>query len=248
MRIDFFEEFPDGEALEQAALVEFPSTVFLAAESVAEYRTYRDRLARINPDLESGYWATLPESYWVSPFADPDELTALFSTAADLEDPVVLDLELPFHQPGLFFGNAASFFENRRAIREFVATGGSGVVTAEYPPVPILEWLYEPLGVSCASADGEHTRCPMYYSSMIPDAIAGPVGRAIERLVGREDRVAVGLGTIATGVVGDEPILSPADLASDLERVERAGATEVVIFRLGGLDADYLEAIEPYAD
>lgn len=48
MRSDFFEEFPDGNALEQAALVEFPSTVFLAAESVAEYRERRNRLARWN--------------------------------------------------------------------------------------------------------------------------------------------------------------------------------------------------------
>gem|GEM_PF-5659933 len=39
LRIDFFEEFPTEKNLEKAALVNFKSTVFLAARSLQELRS-----------------------------------------------------------------------------------------------------------------------------------------------------------------------------------------------------------------
>lgn len=247
MRVNFFEEYPGDGGLEPAALVDFPSTVFVAAESVEAYRAHSDELAAINPALETAYWPVLPESYWISPFADAEELESLFEATAGFEDPVFLDLELPVGRPELFVRNAGEAIANRRRIRQFVQAADGEVVTGEYPPVPAIDWLWEPLGLTYDGSLG-HTRCPMYYTSVLPDGLVEPVGDAVEAMVRGDDRVLVGLGTIASGVFEDEPILSPAELERDLDRLASAGAEEVVVFRLGGLDEAYLDVIEQFVD
>ena len=56
----------------------------------------------------------------------------------------------------------------------------------------------------------------------------------------------VGLGTIATGILGNEPILSPQKLARDLKEMQELNINEVVIFRLGGLNKKYLQTIKKF--
>lgn len=248
MRLNFFAEYPADGELEYADLLEFPSTIYVAAESVAAYRDYRDDLADVNPAVDSAYWALLDESYWISPFADADELDALFAATADFDDPVFLDLELPVGRPRLFVKNARDFVANKRQIRTFVRAAEADVVTAEYPPVPVGRHLFGPLGVAFSSTALGHTRCPMYYTSVIPEAVVDRTGDAVEAMVRSDECVAVGLGTIATGVFEDESILPPDALARDLQRMADAGAEEVIVFRLGGLDEDYLDVIESFVD
>ena len=56
----------------------------------------------------------------------------------------------------------------------------------------------------------------------------------------------VGLGTIATGILGNEPILSPQNLERDLHNMKKIGIKEVVIFRLGGLDKEYVKVLTKF--
>ncbi|MBU1631900.1 MAG: hypothetical protein KJ580_01700, partial [Nanoarchaeota archaeon] len=53
-----------------------------------------------------------------------------------------------------------------------------------------------------------------------------------------------GFGTIAKGIMGWEPILSPENLRNDLDIAKKAGVKEVVIFRLGGLNKEYVKFIK----
>jgi len=78
MRIDFFEEFPTEENLKKAKLIDFPSTVYLAAKSLEEFKISRKKLGKINPKLEAGYWPILEKSYWISPFSYTYELKKIF--------------------------------------------------------------------------------------------------------------------------------------------------------------------------
>jgi hypothetical protein len=247
MRINFFEEYPEDD-LEHAAGISFPATVFIAAESVDEYRHHRDRLTDINPELDPAYWAVLPDSYWVSPFASTSELDDLFADAEALDDPVLLDLELPLLEPRLFLANATQFRHNKRRIREFLRETDADVATAEYPPAPIFQRLYGPLGVAFDSRSYGHTRYLMYYTSLLSPRIQNVVGDAVERTVERDWDVGLGLGTIATGVMEDEPILSAESLRADLRHAERMGVEKVTIFRLGGLDERYLDVLAAFAD
>jgi hypothetical protein len=248
LRINFFEEYPEQGALERASLVDFPSTVFLSASSVEEYQTHRDELLAHNPDIEPGYWPILDASYWISPFADTAELRALFDDLWSFADPVLLDLELPFLKPSLFVRNALSVAKNKELIRSFIAYSESDVHTAEYPPAPVLDCVWQAAGVSYSAESLGHQRYPMYYSSMIPEWLEDVVLNRTRQTVNADAAVGLGLGTIATGVMGDEPILSPDELREDLQTAEDMGVSTVTIFRLGGLDEKYVSVLRQFSE
>jgi len=77
MRIDFFEEIPTIDNLEKAILIDFPSTIYLAANSLEEFRELEKNLSLINPELEAGYWPILEKTYYISPFCYTYELENL---------------------------------------------------------------------------------------------------------------------------------------------------------------------------
>jgi hypothetical protein len=56
----------------------------------------------------------------------------------------------------------------------------------------------------------------------------------------------VGLGTIAIGILGNEPILIPSNLEKDLELAQKSKTKAVTIFRLGGLNKEYLKIIDQF--
>ena len=60
------------------------------------------------------------------------------------------------------------------------------------------------------------------------------------------DRFILGLGTIAIGIKGNEPILSPEHLERDLRICKEMNVKEVVIFRLGGLNKEYVKVINKF--
>jgi len=53
----------------------------------------------------------------------------------------------------------------------------------------------------------------------------------------------LGLGTIATGVLGNEPILSPEKLKQDINFLQKNNIKTCVIFRLGGLKEEYINLL-----
>ena len=60
------------------------------------------------------------------------------------------------------------------------------------------------------------------------------------------DEFIVALGTIAVGISGNEKILLPEELERDLRIIRDNGINEAVIFRLGGLDKNYVKVIKKY--
>lgn len=247
MRIDFFEEYPTEENLAQAALVDFPSTVYLAAHSLAEFEAARIRLRAVNPTLEAAYWPILAKSYWISAFSYPDEIEALYAELASHTEPltVLLDLELPLLRPGLFVRNAPSFFRAKRLIRKLLELQNASLTfhTAEYPFTgTVLYPVASALGIAYSEQRFKHHRILMWYSSMIP-AVLRPLRHTLRI---RRGRSIIGLGTIATGVFGNEPILTPKDLENDLQFFKNIGVSRVTIFRLGGLSEEYLSVIKKF--
>jgi len=252
LRIDFFEEFPTDENLQKAALVDFKSTVFLAARSMQEFREAQRRLKRVNPSLEAAYWPLLPRSYWISPFSSTPELKHLIEELREtggLE--VLIDLELPFLSPKLFLVNLPRFFQNKRLIGEILAESGRlgvRICTAEYALPLGAEELLKWAGVSYSLQRFPHTRLIMFYTSMMPPMLRGMLEDTIIRNSRRwGKRFGVGLGTIARGILGTEPILTPGELERDLRFLERVGVGRAVIFRLGGLDEEYSKILRRYA-
>jgi len=85
----------------------------------------------------------------------------------------------------------------------------------------------------------------MWYSSMIPKFLNRNIKKHILKLKNKS-KYSISLGTIATGIFGNEPILSLENLEKDLEFVKKAGFDKVIIFRLGGLNKKYIDVVEKF--
>jgi hypothetical protein len=243
MQIDFFEEFPDEQNLSKANLLRHKCVVFIAAKSLDEFLDIKKKLYGINPLIESAYWPLLNSSYWISPFSATKELKDLYSDLkkhqlTDLK--VLLDLELPFKNPRLFYIELLSFFKNKRIIKSFLKNAdklGVRIFTAEYPaPLSILRFL----GISYPVRKYHHERIPMYYSSMLKKERSK---NFCKRMIAKDPHIA--LGVTAKGILGNEPLITPEELNKDFNYFQNKN---IVIFRLGGLNEKYLDIIEKYLD
>lgn len=255
MRINFFEEYPTLENLEKAKLIDFPSTIFLAAHSLEEFYKYKKNLLSINSKLEVAYWPIVPRTYWVSPFSYTDDLKNLFKDLRQNKESltILIDLELPLLKHRfLFLKNINKFLKNKKMIGNFLKEASSynlNIVTAEYCPFNSLFLsIYRKLGISFNPIIFKNTICYMYYTSMFPNKY---IYRKMTNLLSSLKRngnknIELGLGTIAVGVLGNEPNLPPKDLSRDLSFMKENNFETATIFRLSGFNEEYYEAIKPF--
>lgn len=256
MNINFFEEHPTLENLEKAKLIDFNSAIFLTANSFKEYKENQKLLSSINPNFSTAYWPILPNSYWISPFSNTIDLQDFIKEIFSINEPltILVDLELPLSKhKELYFKNFFSFWKNKKILKKFFKEAPShniNIVTAEYPPFFIgAYFIYRLLGISFDVKKYNHTQCIMYYTSMISNKfISKLVKIGIARARKLNPDLQLGLGTIATGVLGNEPILSLNSLEKDLEFAQEQNISTITIFRLGGLNKEYIEKIKKFTN
>lgn len=254
MKFNFFEEYPTLENLEKAKLIDFKSTIFLTANSFNEYKENQKLLTSINSNLSTAYWPILPNSYWISPFSNTKDLQNFIKEIFSINEPltILVDLELPLAKhKELYFKNFFSFWRNKKIIKKFFQEAPNynlKIVTAEYPQFFIgISFIYRLLGISFDIKKYKHTQCIMYYTSMIKNKLMSKLIRnEIIKVRKNNPDLQLGLGTIATGVLGDEPILLPIFLEKDLEFVQKQNISTLTIFRLGGLNKEYIEKIKKF--
>lgn len=250
MRINFFEEYPTEENMSKLDLINWSSTILLTAPSLKEFENIRAKYSVKYPHITFGWWPTIPGSYWVSAIANPSDLERLFleltSKVHEKELPVLIDLELPITKH-LYFKNIFHIWSNKKRISKFFIEAPNfnlKLYTAEYPAFnKLLYQIWKLLGIS-PSFKFQHTKLPMVYSSVWPKYFGNKIwegAKNFEKRFVRKNyrRVGFGIGTIALGVLGNEPILKPQDLKVDITWAKECGVDEVFIFRLGGINKDY---------
>ena len=268
MRIDFFESNPTEENLSKAELIDFPSTIYLRASSLEEFRVLEAKLHQINPGLEAAYFPFLDKSIFVSPFCFTYELKNLIKELENRQNKttlkVLLDLELPWNKTQLIT-NLLSFHKNKKLLRQLFEKSDElniEVYTAEYPaPNKLAQKFFELLGVSYSLAKYPHKMMMMYYSKMLGkyfpsfiNFIKPFINNSVKRQIaynskkyGQNFQVAVGI--IATGGGGsseEKYLISPDTLDGDLNFLAESGVKNAVVFKLGGLNESYLNVIKKY--
>lgn len=245
MRIDFFEEYSDLEILKKATLINFPSTIYLASNSLTQFEKNKSVLKKINPALKSAYWPILKSSYWISPFSntiDLENLTNELFQKRNIPLKVLIDLEPPVLNPLLFFTNLLSFDKNKRLINSILNDASKynlQISTAEIPAIgPITKPLLQKFGLHYSEESTTHEVIDMYYTSIIGS-------NWLKKLKSQKFKF-LALGTIATGPYKFEPILSAKNLEKNLNTLKNIGVKKVVIYRLGGLNKDYLDIIQRF--
>ncbi|MCX6703699.1 MAG: hypothetical protein NTV02_03365 [Candidatus Zambryskibacteria bacterium] len=255
MKINFFEEYPTQENMTKLDLVDWPATILVAAPSLTEFESIQLTYTQKYPHIIFGWWPTVAGSYWVSGFTNPSDLDRLFgeitSKKQPHELPILMDLELPLKK-SLYIRNFFNIRKNKNKIAEFFNQAPNynlKIYTAEYSTLNNLFLkLWHFFGIS-PSFSFQHTKLVMCYSSMAVQPFEKSILLKVKRFEknfaqSNQSRVGFGLGTIATGVLGNEPILSPEDLSKDLRWAKESNVEEVFIFRLGGLNESYIGAIK----
>lgn len=255
MKINFFEEYPTEENMAKLDMVDWPTTILVAASSLKEFESIRVSYSRKYPRITFGWWPIIAGSYWISSFANPTDLDRLFaeiiSKKQESELSILMDLELPLKKI-LYFKNLLNIRKNKEKINKFFTEAPDyslKVYTAEYPaPNTLFLNLWRFFGISPAFSF-QHTKLVMCYSSMGVKFLGKKSWSKIQKFEKRfalsnSNRVGFGLGTIASGVLGNEPVLSPEELGKDIRWCKESGAEEVFVFRLGGLNKSYISAIK----
>lgn len=240
MQIDFYSEFPTKENLEKLKLIKFGCRVFVAAKSVKEFKNLEEKIKKINKKISCAYWPIVDNSYWVSPFSNNYDLVKLFWELDKIKNHLLIDLELPLNKK-LILKNLFSYFRNKKLIRGFLEKNKERISTAQ------VTYSIISLGMKILGLDYNVNieKSFMWYSSMNSDFMNRNVKKNLIKLKDKEN-YSVSLGTIAVGILGNEPILAPEKLDENLEFVKKAGFKKVIIFRVGGLDKKYMEVINKY--
>lgn len=250
--VSFFEEFPNGTTLDKIAQVDFDTRIYVATRNLSDFYNYEEEFKARNERLkEVVYWPILnrDDGYWISPWSEPQALEKIFSEITERKDQrrleVLLDLEPSLKRSRLF--NFEDFNRNKRLITTFVRDAKDynvSVSTVEKSYIP--DWILEPLGLSFISEEYGNRKIKMYYSSyrrrILPDSI---VDKLYERKVKQyaKKKIPLGLGLIAPGIHDEKHRTNPENLQREIEIASDNGIEEVIIFRLGGLNDDYLKAI-----
>lgn len=240
MMISFFVEYPDKE-LDKAKLIDFPTKLYAAANGIEEFNHIKSSIKNKHVK-EVIYWPVLndDEGYWLSPFT---ERKALLRVMDETKNSTILwDAELPRKRIHILTG-LIGFFKNKRDINNYFKSHEKTIYTAEYFPHSRLLGF---LGLSFNPNKLGNKQIKMIYSSM-HDYNEYTARKEISYGVKEYgDNFLAGLGTLAAGVKGNEPKIEPETLERDLRIAKELGVKEVVIYRLGGLDAEYLKIIKKY--
>ncbi|HIH11067.1 TPA: hypothetical protein HA241_02675 [Candidatus Woesearchaeota archaeon] len=249
MKIHFFEEFPTTSNLSKLRFVSWPCTLFLAATSLSQFQSLSKNFSRRHHHIHCVYWPVLSrkEGYWFSPFSNHNSLRRIFDELQDHSVPTMIDAELPTRQNLLlYFTQLIYFFHNRQCLRDFVQRHPHVWVAEYYPQSTILQTTLTFLGLHYDPKTYQKPIIKMLYSSLhhfSPQEFLTLLNKGKQRY---GSKFIPALGTISPGIQGNEPKLSPEQLEQDLSLAKKAGLNEVIIFRLGGLNEDYLSRIKKY--
>ena len=243
MIISFFEEYPTKDNLEKLKLINFPSKLYLASKSLKEFKEVKNKIKNKNIK-EFIYWPTLTkeEGYWYSPFSKRNALKRTLNEIP-LNQEVMIDLELPTTQNSkLYFTEFLNFFRNKKLISNFIKTHNK-VYTAEYFPIKSTLRL---LGLNYNPLEYKSKVIEMFYTSMWPFP-EDFLNKKFNEYSSKYNNLFISaVGTIAKGEASNEPILSAKDLEIDLRTAQKNNIKEVIIFRLGGLNKNYVKIISKF--
>lgn len=243
MEISFFEEFPTKKNLEKLKLIKFKTKIYVAASNLKQFYAIKRKIKKLSKNVKKIiYWLILnkKDGYWISPFSRRKALKKAFEEIKNKKDKnldVMLDLEPPYNK-NLFLTELLNFLRNRKLIKNFIKEY-KRVICAE---LSYLGIFWQLLGLSYKS----QKKVSMYYSSVSPMPRYESEAE-LDNLCKQNSKTAIGLGCIAVGISGKTPLFkNPEELDGDLSILKGNKIKEAVIFRLGGLNKEYLEIIKKY--
>jgi len=251
--VTLVEEFPTEENLAKLRLFDFPVNIFVAAKNITEFRRVEGELKKYSTVKTAGYWPTLEieEGYWLSAFSKREGIERVIGEINSVDSPisVLWDAELPHLRKRLFLTEIPRFLGNREIIRNFIGDPPKNVtlyVAENRRRWPIYNWFLKIFAVTFVP-DLKYNRVEMLYGQLSPEMER----RLLNNGVATSKNYYPAFGITAEGI-GEKPNgknwmrISPKILSEQLNIAKKFGIKSVVIYRLGGIDKEYLEVIKKY--
>jgi len=236
MQINFYEEFPSFENLNKLNLITWKTTIFIASHSLEEFQKWEKVAKTIKKDVICAYWPIIPSSYWISPFSNTKDLINSFKELNKCNNEILIDLEPPLKNPKLFVKNIFSYQNNKKIIKNFIISQKKRI-TLCFSSIEIFP--YKNL-----KKYSQH-KTIMWYSSMLPKFLNKKIKKKIKKIKDKHN-YSISLGTIDIGILGNEPKLLPEKLKHDIQFTKKAGFNKIIIFRLGGLNQEYIKVLKEF--
>ena len=182
------------------------------------------------PKNDFTWWPIMKRGYFISYLSPKDDLVELLNAIEHYKpNEVMLDLEVPLKIE-------IKGTHEKKKILEKILEEADKVTTVEYPYLSnITESMKKKIGLTLES-DEKIYICHTSYSPRI-------LSKIFEKAYKRDAKI--GVGTIAKGKFGFERIMKPKELKNTLRKLEEYGR-DVVIYRLGGLNKEYIEIIKEF--
>ena len=252
MKISFFEEFPNKSTLPKLDLVKFPTKLYLAEYSIEGYKQYKKELQNKYKNLKEVIWwpvLNVHEGYWMSPWSKRRALLRIFHCLLNENISILWDAEFPKNRK-LICSQFFKHFKNKKLIKTFFQKYKGEIYTAEY--FLLNKLMKKILNYSCLSFDPSKYKnvnvTKMLYSSVMHNWLTEDIMRNEIKLYKKiyKHKFAIGLGVLDKGINGNEKQISVERLERDLKICKELGVKEVIIYRLGGLNKEYLNVINKF--
>lgn len=253
MQIGFVEEYPTEENLGRIKKIPFLINLYLGCRSIEDFIKLRNKIKKHHNIKVTGYWPILndDEGYWLSALS---KRKAILRVLKELEDskenfPVIWDAEVPVNNKKLFITEAFKVTKNRELIQNAIKNQQKNreFIIAQ---LPWYDWRRVILNFCAIDFSfNDYHRLDMLYTSIAKTENKEEFLReSISRGKVSYKKYSVGLGLIAKGEEPNgSPLLTPKELERDLEIVSEAGIQEAVIYRLGGVNKDYIKVLSKFA-
>lgn len=247
MKISFFVEFPETD-LKGLKYISWPTKLYISAKNLEEFNKLKKRFKN-KYVKEFIYWPILSkkEGYWISPFSNRKGLKRIFKELKNTQIPVMIDAELPTTQnPLLYFTQFFNFFINRRLIKKFIKKHKNVYVAEYYPKGKIMTYIMKFLGLHFNPKKYNCKSIKMLYHSLHnfkEDFIVKYIRKGVKDF---GDNYLVAYGLLDQGMMCESRI-SYLQLKTDLKIAQRENISEVIIFRLSGLNKKFASLIKKYS-
>jgi hypothetical protein len=243
VRVGLYEEFPNPWRLARLRLIDFPITLAIAAPSRAAFLALREEILRDFPQVREVYfWPLLSydEGYYPGSWSSADGVERVAGEAAGL--PVLWDLELPL---GKTKPSVTNWPRNRafldswlRARTEPVHIWRSHNTMGLDPLFLRMAGLhFDPLDYPAVSL---HLDLYAKGAGLPTDQMARILRCGVERYGAR---FIPSLGVLNDGEGSERIFVPPETLRRDLGLARAAGVSEVWLFGVNGLSAEYVVAL-----
>ncbi len=258
MKHNFYCEYPGKKSFSKLKIINFNTSIYLASESLEDFKNNKNEAKKYdinNSITEFIYWPILKQSegYWMSPFSSEKGLERILTEIEECDEnlKIKIDAEIPIYDLKQIITGFKGFKRKKELLKKFIKESGENgntIITAEIPPInKYSNKIIEKLGISYDSKKYGNKQTFMCYSS-IGKYLNGKGEKILSKKLedfwqDLPDGAIIGLGCMGSGQLKNEPQISYRRLEEELNILKKYDVSEVILYRLGGLNNNYLNII-----